>query len=78
MYTRYGLWVLSLKYMQFVVHVQCIHEVQLLFSAFLILYVLSLYRHQNIVCDYLLQFSTVEIPLTDEQRKVYDTAAHVW
>lgn len=24
------------------------------------------------------EFSTVEIPLTEEQRKVYDTAAHVW
>ncbi|XP_062605521.1 uncharacterized protein LOC134267315 [Saccostrea cucullata] len=24
------------------------------------------------------EFSTVEIPLTEEQRKIYDTAAHVW
>lgn len=39
MYKRYGLWVLSLKYMKFVVHVQCIHKVQLLFGAFLLLYV---------------------------------------
>ena len=32
------------------------------------------------LCQYLLmfQFVTVEAPLTNEQRKMYDTAAHVW
>ena len=36
------------------------------------------YEWTYIKIHFLFQFVTVEAPLTNEQRKMYDTAAHVW